>query len=45
MRKILVSFLTLIVSYTFAQKAPSHLKYFGYYLVDTEIDNPHDNLF
>lgn len=34
--------MTLVVSYSFCQKAPSHLKYFGYYLVDTEIDDPHD---
>ena len=39
---ILATFFTLLVSYTFAQKAPSHLKYFGYYLVDTEIDDPND---
>lgn len=43
MKKLIFALLfTLLMNCTFAQKAPSHLKYFGYYLVDTEIDDPHD---
>ena len=35
---VLVFFITAAIS----QTAPARLKYFGFYLVDTKIDDPHD---
>lgn len=36
---VLVFFITAAIS----QSAPARLKYFGFYLVDTKIDDPHDS--
>jgi hypothetical protein len=39
----LILFLLGFSGSLYCQKAPAHLKYFGFYLVDTKIDDPHDS--